>query len=192
MPFWPLIRLYAASKPSLRSFFRGWSSTRTAATFSVDLASARNCKMETDLKFENTSWLSWGFFNSGYMTSCFNGAGIVLEANEIFTVLAITGTVSITWIFYEETGLLLSTNYAKNIVRTSFEVGAGASVRQAPPLPSPQSSRHLGPAIQMPINANPRSKIHQGVYFSTPKCCSTLIFGKTLHWNKSILKRKKR
>ena len=24
-------------------------------------------------------------------------------------------------------------------------------------------------------------KINQGVYFSTPKCCSTLMFGKTLH-----------
>ena len=38
----------------------------------------------------------------------------------------------------------------------------------------------LGPVVQKPINANPRLKIFQGVYFSTPKCCSTLIFGKTL------------
>ena len=38
-----------------------------------------------------------------------------------------------------------------------------------------------GPVFQKPINANPRLKINQGVYFSTPKCCSTLIFDKTLH-----------
>ena len=38
-----------------------------------------------------------------------------------------------------------------------------------------------GPVVQKPINANPRLKINQGVYFSSPKCCSTLIFGKTLH-----------
>ena len=38
-----------------------------------------------------------------------------------------------------------------------------------------------GPVVQKPINANPRIKINQGVYFSTTKCCSTLIFGKTLH-----------
>ena len=38
----------------------------------------------------------------------------------------------------------------------------------------------LGPVVQKPINANPRLKIEQGVYFSTPKCCSTLIFWKTL------------
>ena len=50
----------------------------------------------------------------------------------------------------------------------------------------------LGPVVQKPINANPRLKINQGVYFSTPKCCSTLIFGKNLHWKKSILKNKKR
>ena len=37
----------------------------------------------------------------------------------------------------------------------------------------------LGPVVQKPINANPRLKINQGVYFSIPKCCSTLIFGKT-------------
>ena len=40
---------------------------------------------------------------------------------------------------------------------------------------------HQGPVVQKPINANPRFKINQGVYFSIPKCCSTLIFGKTLH-----------
>ena len=39
----------------------------------------------------------------------------------------------------------------------------------------------LGPVVQKPINANPRLKINQGVYYSTTKCCSTLIFGKTLH-----------
>ena len=38
-----------------------------------------------------------------------------------------------------------------------------------------------GPVVQKAINANPRLKINRGVYFSTPKCCSTLIFGKTLH-----------
>ena len=40
---------------------------------------------------------------------------------------------------------------------------------------------HQGPVVQKPINANPRLTINQGVYFSTPKCCSTLIVGKTLH-----------
>ena len=45
-----------------------------------------------------------------------------------------------------------------------------------------------GPVVQKPINANPGLKINQGVYFSTPKCCSMLIFGKTLHKKKSILK----
>ena len=35
----------------------------------------------------------------------------------------------------------------------------------------------LGPVVQKPINANPRLKINQEVYFSIPKCCSTLIFG---------------
>ena len=34
-----------------------------------------------------------------------------------------------------------------------------------------------GPVVQKPIKANPRLKINQEVYFSTPKCCSTLIFG---------------
>ena len=32
----------------------------------------------------------------------------------------------------------------------------------------------LGRVLQKPINANPRIKINQGVYFSNPKCCSTL------------------
>ena len=45
-----------------------------------------------------------------------------------------------------------------------------------------------GPVVQKSINATPRLKINQGVSFSTPKCCSTLIFGKTLHKKKSILK----
>ena len=39
----------------------------------------------------------------------------------------------------------------------------------------------LGPVVQKPINANPRSIAYEGVYISTPKCCSTLIFGKNLH-----------
>ena len=39
----------------------------------------------------------------------------------------------------------------------------------------------LGPVVRKPINANRRLKIYQGVYFSTPKCCTTLIFGKSLH-----------
>ena len=38
-----------------------------------------------------------------------------------------------------------------------------------------------GPVVRKPINANPRLKINQGVYFSTPKCSSKLMFGKTLH-----------
>ena len=38
-----------------------------------------------------------------------------------------------------------------------------------------------GPVVQKAINANPRLKINQGVYFSSPKCFSTLIIGKTLH-----------
>ena len=48
----------------------------------------------------------------------------------------------------------------------------------------------LGPVVQNPINDNPRLKVNQGVYFLTPRCCSTLIFGKTLHQKKSILKSK--
>ena len=39
----------------------------------------------------------------------------------------------------------------------------------------------LGPVVQKPINADPRLKINQRVYCFAPKCCSTLIFGKTLH-----------
>ena len=49
---------------------------------------------------------------------------------------------------------------------------------------------HQGPVVQNPINDNPRLKVNQLVYFSTPRCCSTLIFGKTLHQKKSILKSK--
>ena len=43
------------------------------------------------------------------------------------------------------------------------------------------TNRLHGPVFQKTINANPRLKINQRVYFFTPKCCSTLIFGKTLH-----------
>ena len=39
----------------------------------------------------------------------------------------------------------------------------------------------LGPVVQKRINANPRLKVNQGVYFSPPKCCSALVLGKTLH-----------
>ena len=28
----------------------------------------------------------------------------------------------------------------------------------------------LGPVVQNPINDNPRLKVNQGVYFSTPRC----------------------
>ena len=44
--------------------------------------------------------------------------------------------------------------------------------------------------VQTQINANPSLKINQGVYFFTPKCCSTLMFSKTLHKKKPILKNK--
>ena len=47
-----------------------------------------------------------------------------------------------------------------------------------------------GPVVQKPIYTNPRLKVNQGVYFSSPRCCSTLTFGKTLHLKKSILKNK--
>ena len=47
-----------------------------------------------------------------------------------------------------------------------------------------------GPVVQNPINDNPRLKVNQAVYFSNARCCSTLIFGKTLHQKKSILKSK--
>ena len=40
---------------------------------------------------------------------------------------------------------------------------------------------YLGPVVQKPINANPRLKVNQGVYFYTLRCCSTLILGKILH-----------
>ena len=51
-----------------------------------------------------------------------------------------------------------------------------------------------GPVLQKPINANLRLKINQGVYFSTPKCCSTLIFTKpyirrSQSWKTKISKR---
>ena len=45
----------------------------------------------------------------------------------------------------------------------------------------PSNNRALGPVVEKPINANPRLKINQGGYFSTPKCCFTLIFDKPLH-----------
>ena len=47
---------------------------------------------------------------------------------------------------------------------------------------------NLGLVVQKPFHANPRLKINQGVYFSTPKYCSTLIFGKIVRWRQSILK----
>ena len=50
--------------------------------------------------------------------------------------------------------------------------------------------KQLGPVPQKPINANLRLKINQAVYFSSPKCCSTQIFGRTLHEKTSILKNK--
>ena len=37
------------------------------------------------------------------------------------------------------------------------------------------------PVVQKAINANPRLKINQGVYFSIPKRCSMLIFRQILH-----------
>ena len=49
---------------------------------------------------------------------------------------------------------------------------------------------YQGPVPRKPINANLRLKINQAVYFSTPKCCSTQIFGRTLHEKTSILKNK--
>ena len=53
-----------------------------------------------------------------------------------------------------------------------------------------QTLYHLGPVVQKPINTNPKLKINQGISFSTPKCQSMQIFGRTLHWRKSILKNK--
>ena len=49
---------------------------------------------------------------------------------------------------------------------------------------------NMGPVPQKPINANLRLKINQAVNFSTPKCCSTQIFYRTLHEKTSILKNK--
>ena len=48
----------------------------------------------------------------------------------------------------------------------------------------------LGPVVQKPINTNPALKVNQGVYFFSPRGCSTLIFSKTLHEKKSTLKNK--
>ena len=39
----------------------------------------------------------------------------------------------------------------------------------------------LGPVVQKKIDAIPRLKVNEGVYFSTPRCCWMLIFGQTLH-----------
>ena len=50
-----------------------------------------------------------------------------------------------------------------------------------------QFCNHLGPVPEKPINANLRLKIN---HFSTPTCCSTQIFGRTLHEKTSILKTK--
>ena len=49
----------------------------------------------------------------------------------------------------------------------------------------------LGPVVQKPTHTKTRLKVNQGVYFFTPRCCSMLIFSKTLHEKKSILKNKK-
>ena len=46
-----------------------------------------------------------------------------------------------------------------------------------------------GTVVQNPINGNPRLHVNQGVYFSTTRCCSTLMFGKTLPLKKSMLKK---
>ena len=46
---------------------------------------------------------------------------------------------------------------------------------------SPITTTNQSPVVQKPINANPRLKVNQGVYFYALRCCSTLIFGKTLH-----------
>ena len=53
---------------------------------------------------------------------------------------------------------------------------------------SREHQKSLGPVVQKPINANLRLKINHGVYFSTTKCCSTLILWKTFHYKKLILK----
>ena len=49
---------------------------------------------------------------------------------------------------------------------------------------------HQGLVVQKPVNINPRLKVNQGVYFFNRRCCSTMIFSKTLHKKKSILKNK--
>ena len=49
---------------------------------------------------------------------------------------------------------------------------------------------HQGPVPQKPINANSGLKTNQAFYFSTAKCCSTQIFGRTLYEKTSILKNK--
>ena len=45
----------------------------------------------------------------------------------------------------------------------------------------PNGKNLQGLVVQKLNNANPRLKINQGVYFSTSKCCSMLIFDKILH-----------
>jgi len=40
---------------------------------------------------------------------------------------------------------------------------------------------HLGLVVQKLINTKPRLKVNEGVYFSTPSCCLTLLFGKPLY-----------
>ena len=47
-------------------------------------------------------------------------------------------------------------------------------------LSTPSPYEDQGPVVQKPINANPRLKVNQGVYFYTLRCYSTLIFDKTL------------
>ena len=49
-----------------------------------------------------------------------------------------------------------------------------------------------GAIAQKLINANLRLNLNQGDYFSTPRSCSTSIFGKILTQKKSILKKKKK
>ena len=68
-------------------------------------------------------------------------------------------------------------------IDTTKEMSENVFSRESNPglLVTGQMPYHQGPVVQKPINANPRLKINQGVYYSTTKCCSTLIFGKTLH-----------
>jgi len=49
-----------------------------------------------------------------------------------------------------------------------------------------------GAIAQKPINANLRLNLNQGDYLSTPRSCSTSIFGKILTQKKSILKKKEK